>query len=226
MELLIFGHAGARVLVFPTRCGRFYEYENVGLVEALREKLENGWLQLFCVDSVDVESIYNVSLPPHERIQRHIQYEQYILEEVLPLTRAKNPQPFMVSHGCSLGAFHAMNIALRHPEHFGRILALSGRYDLSAPVDDFRGLFDGHYNEDIYFHTPNHYLPNLHDDCILAKLRRMQITIVIGNRDPFLGSNVFLSEAMHAKHIPHEFLIWDGRAHKARHWQKMVQLYL
>ncbi len=28
MELLILGHAGARVLVFPTRCGRFYDYEN------------------------------------------------------------------------------------------------------------------------------------------------------------------------------------------------------
>jgi esterase/lipase superfamily enzyme len=28
MELLVFGHTGARVLVFPTREGRFYDYEN------------------------------------------------------------------------------------------------------------------------------------------------------------------------------------------------------
>jgi esterase/lipase superfamily enzyme len=32
MELLVFGHAGPKVLVFPTRDGRFYEYENLGLV--------------------------------------------------------------------------------------------------------------------------------------------------------------------------------------------------
>ena len=30
MELLVFGHGGARVLAFPTRCGRFYEYEERG----------------------------------------------------------------------------------------------------------------------------------------------------------------------------------------------------
>lgn len=226
MEMLIFGHAGARVLVFPTRCGRFYEYEEFGMIAALAEKLENGWLQLFCVDSIDTESVYNFSLPPHERILRHIQYEQYILEEVLPLTREKNTQPFMVSHGCSLGAFHAMNIALRHPQHFGRVLALSGRYDLSVPVEDFHGLFDDHYDEDIYFHTPNHYLPNLHEEGLLQLIRRMQIMIVIGDQDPFLGSNLYLSDALHAKDIQHDFLLWNGRAHKAKDWRKMVQLYL
>ncbi len=51
MELLIFGHSGAKVLVFPTRCGRFYEYENMGLVEALRHKIEQGQIQLYCQKS-------------------------------------------------------------------------------------------------------------------------------------------------------------------------------
>ena len=58
MELLVFGHAGAKVLVFPTRDGRFYEYENLGIVESLRYKIEQGWLQLYCVDSVYAESFY------------------------------------------------------------------------------------------------------------------------------------------------------------------------
>ena len=35
MELLIHGHAGACVLVFPTSQGRFYEYEDRGMVAAL-----------------------------------------------------------------------------------------------------------------------------------------------------------------------------------------------
>ncbi|WP_332368664.1 hypothetical protein [Spirosoma telluris] len=63
MELLVFGHAGARVLVFPTRRGRFHEYEDLGLVNALADRIENGWLQLFCVDSVDRESVYNRYAP-------------------------------------------------------------------------------------------------------------------------------------------------------------------
>jgi esterase/lipase superfamily enzyme len=36
MELLIFGHAGAKVLCFPTGDGRFCEYENLRHVESPR----------------------------------------------------------------------------------------------------------------------------------------------------------------------------------------------
>ena len=78
MELLVFGHAGAKVLIFPTRDGRFYEYENMGVVESLRSKIEAGYLQLFCVDSVDHESLYCFWREPHERIRHHIRFEQLI----------------------------------------------------------------------------------------------------------------------------------------------------
>ncbi|MFD2569786.1 esterase family protein [Spirosoma soli] len=226
MELLVFGHSGARVLVFPTRKGRFFDYEDFGLVSALTESLESGSLQLFCVDSVDQESVYNKYIPPQDRIRRHGQYEQYILNEVLPLSRLKNPQPFMIAHGCSLGAYHAINIAFRHPQWFGKVVALSGRYDLSEPVAEFRGLFDNYYDDEIYFHSPNHFLPNLNDEQILSQLRRMEIVMTIGKEDPFLNSNLALSEALSAKQVPHELYIWDGRAHKAADWQKMVRLYL
>ena len=40
MELLVFGHAGARVLVFPTAGGRFHEWEDQGMVNALRDLIE------------------------------------------------------------------------------------------------------------------------------------------------------------------------------------------
>ena len=226
MELLVFGHAGARVLVFPTRRGRFHEYEDLGLVAALAEQLENGWLQLFCVDSIDCESIYNRYISPSDRIRRHGQYEQYILNEVLPLSRLKNSQPFMISHGCSLGAYHAVNIALRHPQYFGKIVAFSGRYSLSEPVAEFRGLFDDYYDEEIYFHSPNHFLPNLDDGDVLNHLRRMNIVLTVGAEDPFIHSNLALSEALRTKNVTHELFRWDGRAHQASDWQKMVPLYL
>lgn len=226
MELLVFGHAGARVLVFPTRRGRFFEYETIGLVNALADRLENGWLQLICVDSVDAESIYNRGVHPYDRVRRHNQYEQYILNEVLPFSRSENPQPFMIAHGCSLGAFHALNIAFRHPQWFGKVVALSGRYDLATPVAEFRGLFDDHYDNDVYYHTPNHFLPNLTDENVLADLRRMEITLAIGNEDPFLDSNLLLSNALNSKQVSHELHIWNGRAHQADDWRKMVPLYL
>jgi esterase/lipase superfamily enzyme len=46
MYLLVFGHV-APVLVFPTSKGKFYEYLNHGMVGALSEHLEQGWIQLY-----------------------------------------------------------------------------------------------------------------------------------------------------------------------------------
>jgi len=122
MELLIFGHGGAKALVFPTRCGRFHEYENMGLVEALRHKIEHGHLQLYCVDGIDEESFYCWWSRPWDRVHRHLQYETYLLDEVLPLMWTKNAHPCVISHGCSFGAFHAVNFAFRHPQVFNSIL--------------------------------------------------------------------------------------------------------
>src|SRR5262245_16118504 len=90
MELLVHGYAGAPVLVFPTSQVRFYEYEDRGMVAALSDFLEPGWFQLYCVDSVDAESFYNWRAPAAQRIARHLQYEEYILNEVLPLIHIKN----------------------------------------------------------------------------------------------------------------------------------------
>jgi esterase/lipase superfamily enzyme len=226
MELLIFGHAGARVLVFPTRQGRFYDYEDWRLVEASRECLESGTLQLFCVDSLDSESLYCECSPPGHRINRHRQYEAYILEEVVPFTEARNADPELVAHGCSIGAYHAVNIAMRHPRLFRKVLALSGRYDLTRPAGVFRDLFSGYYDEDIYFHTPPHFLPSLNDVEILAQLRQLDITLVVGDDDPFCESTRELSRILHEKSIPHRLMIWQGEAHKPHYWRQMVRLYL
>ena len=45
MELLVFGHSGSRVLVFPTSMGRYYEWEDRGMMVALGEHIERGWIQ-------------------------------------------------------------------------------------------------------------------------------------------------------------------------------------
>lgn len=226
MELLVFGHAGAKVLVFPTRCGRFYEYENMGLAEALRHKIDRGWLQLYCVDSIDEESFYCFWNRPWDRVHRHMQYESYLLNEVLPLMWAKNGHPCVIAHGCSFGAFHAVNFAFRHPQVFHKVVALSGRFDLTQPVEHFHNLFDGHYDEHVYFNTPSHFVPNLSDPYLLDRLRRLDVVLAIGDRDPFLDNNRQLSESLWHKGVWNAMHVWQGRAHSPKHWRKMVELYV
>jgi esterase/lipase superfamily enzyme len=115
MELLIFGHSGAPVLVFPTSHGRFYEYEDRGMVGVLSHHVDQGWIQLICVDSVYSESWYNYAADTDARMWREEQYEHYLITEVLPLVRHLNPNPFLIATGCSFGASEAVIFTLRHP---------------------------------------------------------------------------------------------------------------
>ncbi len=226
MELLVFGHAGSRVIVFPTRCGRFHEYEDFGLVNTIADRIEQGWLQLYCVDSVDAESFYCRATSPRNRIDRHKRYERYVLDEVVPFSESKSPGSFLMAHGASLGAFHAINIALRNPTIFGKVVAFSGRYDLSVGVDDFADMFDGYFDEDIYFNSPNRFVPNIDDPRLLSALRRMEVLLTIGQEDPFLQSTRDLAAHLAAKGVPHALHVWHGRAHSKKYWAKMCQLYL
>ena len=219
MELLVFGHAGARMLVFPTSQGRFYEYEDRGMINNLADQLENGLLQVYCVDSVDAESFYNWHAHPAARIQRHLQYESYILEEVLPLSRAKNDNPFMIAHGCSFGAYHAVNLALRHPWHFVRVLAFSGKYDMSS-------FFGGYYDDAIFRNTPNHFVPHLNNHEQLEAIRRIDITLAVGKEDPNIENNRQFSTALWSKNIWHAFREWDGWSHDWPYWMKMTRQYI
>ncbi len=226
MELLVFGHSGARVIVFPTRVGRFFDYENWGIVGSIRDKIENGYLQLFCVDSIDEESFYCDWCLPKDRILRHLQYEQYILEEVLPFSKQKNSNTYLIAHGCSLGAYHALNIALRHPSLFNKVVSFSGRYNISGNIGSYRNLFDGYQDENIYFNNPCQYLPNLNDPILLEQLRALEIIIIIGKEDVLLENNRSVSKHLSEKGIENQFYIWDGDAHRARYWREMVKYYL
>lgn len=226
MEILVFGHGGTPVLVFPTRMGRFYEYERGGMIETLRHKIEQGWLQVFCIDSVDGESLYCDWRHPRDRIRRHLDYERYVLDEVLPFLHWTNPRGYLIAHGCSLGAFHAVNIALRHPQRFDKIVAFSGRYNLCEASAGFADLFGGYYDDSVYFNTPSHFLPGIEDSWLLGQLRQLEIVLTIGDEDPFLGNTLAFSDTLWSKGIWHARHLWPGRAHDFRHWRGMATVLL
>jgi esterase/lipase superfamily enzyme len=219
MELLIFGHAGARVLVFPTSMGRFYEWEDRGMVHALGEHLERGWLQLYCVDSVDSESWYADTVHPHWRARRHEQYESYLIHEVLPLSRHRNPNMFLITTGASWGAYHAAALAFRHPHLVGRMLGLSGVYDVKRMT--------GGYSDDaVYFTNPAEFMQNEHDPARLNAIRQIDVIIVVGRDDPNYWQNEQFSHTLWQKGIPHALRVWDGWVHDWPWWREMVVRYI
>ncbi|WP_309397551.1 esterase family protein [Cerasicoccus maritimus] len=226
MELLVFGHAGTKILMFPTAGGTFYQYEDLRIIDRLRDKIAAGHLQVYCVDSIDGESFYCWWAEPRGRIERHIKYEQYILEEVFPLMEHKNPGTPVISFGCSLGAYHASNIAFRHPHLFCKLCSFSGRFDLTQHMNGFRDLFDGYYDQDVYYHTPAHFIPKLTDHNILEAMRRMDIQIVIGRDDAFYKHNIAFSTTLRKKGISHNLHTWNEEAHRGYYWRRMTSAYV
>jgi len=219
MEVLVCGHAGARVLAFPTSMGRFHDWEDRGLVNALSEQLNKGRLQLFCLDSVDPESWYADQLPPHDRAARHTQYDRYVLEEMLPFTARMNANPFVIVTGASFGAYHAVNFALRHPAAVNRVLAMSGYYDIKR--------FTGGYSDDeVYFNNPCDFMMHEQDPQRLAAMKKMDIILATGRSDSGCANNTYFSGILWSKDIWHALRLWDGFAHDWPYWEKMLQLYI
>ncbi|MBX0327621.1 esterase [Oscillochloris sp. ZM17-4] len=218
MELLIFGHAGAPCLVFPTSHGRFHEFEDRGMVGALAHRIEQGWLQLICVDSVFGESWYNEGGPSDARIFREEQYEHYLITEVLPLIRAINPNPFLMATGCSFGATEAVILALRHPGLIRRVIALSGLYDIRR--------FFSHYTQGVYFHNPVDFVPNMGDQWTLDRLNETDLILVTGRDDPAAWSNELLSRQLWAQGVGNALRLWDGWCHDWPYWQQMINAYI
>src|ERR1700676_5274214 len=93
------------------------------------DRIEACDLQFYCVDPVYIESWKTRNVPPRWRIARHVQFDDYLIHEVVPLVRLKNQNPKFVSLGCSFGGFHALNVALRHPDVFTGMLSMSGAFD-------------------------------------------------------------------------------------------------
>jgi esterase/lipase superfamily enzyme len=220
MELLVFGHTGVPVLVFPTSGGRFYEFEDRQMVAALGGKIDAGQIQLYCADSVDMESWYNRNVPPRWRIARHVQYDDYLIHELVPLIRQKNWDSHLVALGCSFGGYHAANVAFRHPDVFTGMLSMSGAFDMS-------NFLRGYYDQDVYYNTPPAYLSNLSDPWFFERYRRNTYVLATGWDDQCLGDNQYLDRILSHKDIPHKLYIWDTyNSHDWPTWMKMVNEYL
>lgn len=227
MELLIFGHAGARVIVFPTSCGRFFDWENRGMINALAHHIEQGWIQVFCLDGVDAESWWNFDAHPKDKALRHLDYHKYVIEEALPFTKTQNSNNYVIALGASMGGYHAINIALRFPDNFNRTVGMSGPYDMaqmSEPYNVFSWVFD-YYDENINQCNPVPFVKSASDEQI-EKIKKLDIIFAIGETDPLLRGNQLLDEALNEKGVPHSFRIWDGFAHDWPIWHEMVLHYI
>lgn len=219
MELLAFGRHGFPVVVFPTSGGRFWEYEERGMVGALAHKVDAGELQLICVDSVDAESWYDRGKRPEDCLHLQNAFDAYLVRELSAFVEQRSSWPQFATTGCSMGGYHAMNFGLRHPDLVTYVVSMSGAFDIPKR---FLGDFQ---NNDAYFHSPLEYLPGNNDPWFLERFRRNYYVLCVGNGDPLFDNNVKMAHVLGSKHIPHNLEVWDGFVHDWPHWHNMARKF-
>ncbi len=174
-EVVAYGHYGRPFLVFPSEQGSPWDFENNGMIDAVRQLLDGGRVKLYCIGSHDGATWSNQSIPLEERARRHDGYERWVLGQVLPLIDHDcGGRQEVGTVGCSLGAYHALTFALRHADRFPLALGLSGSYDPTA----WNGW--GERGDAAYFTNPTDFVPHLHGSHLDWLRSRLWVVLVVG----------------------------------------------
>ena len=89
--MLVFGHAGLPVIIFPTTLGSYFEAKDFYLVESARHFIDSGRVQIFCPDGLNKYSWYNKDVSPATRVQNHIYFDNMIRSELVEDIRWRTP---------------------------------------------------------------------------------------------------------------------------------------
>jgi len=218
-EMLVFGHAGYPVVLSPTSMGKYYQNKDFKLIESVAGLLDSGRAKIYCPDSVDADSWYNRSIHPADRVKTHMGYENVILHDVMTRACEETGRDRVATAGCSFGGYHAVNMALRHPDRVGYTFAMGAAMDIKP-------FLDGYYDDNCYYNNPPDFLPNLSDPWYLDRIRQMGISLGTGEWDFCRDETVRLSNIMNSKGIDHWLDVRSGAGHDWPWWREMFPEYL
>lgn len=195
--------------------GRYYESKDFGLVQSAAWFVEQGLVQLFCVDSVDRLSWYNRSVHPAHKVRNHMLYDKMLAEELVPRIRWNTPVGKVAVAGASFGGYHAVNFAFRHPDLVSHLFSMSGAFSIKS-------FMDGYYDDNVYFNSPTDFLPGLQN----PHLWQMHIVLGTSEWDICLEANLELSGILRSKQVPHWLDMRGWREHDWPLWREMFPHYL
>lgn len=223
MPIAMYGHYGFALLLVPTAAADFLEYERFQLLDRLRPFIDSGKVKVFSINSINNESWMNDGMDPRMKAIRHQQFNSYVYEEVIPLikTHTSNETP-IITCGASFGALHSMNLFLKRPDLINGVIAMSGVYDLTEYTK-------GYFDDDVYFNSPQHYMPNLVDHGQLEQIRRSSHIHLFSGSGPYEDPNSARNFAgiLYNKGITYELDIWGSEwKHDWETWRTVLPHYL
>lgn len=213
-EMLVIGHSGIPVIMFPTSMGTYHQNKDFHLIDSVEWYVNNGLVKIYCVDSVDKESFYNDAIHPADRIRNHNVYDRFILNEIVDRASHETGHHKVAVAGCSFGGYHTINFALRHPGRVDYAFSMGGAFDITNHLDGF-------YDQSVYYNNPVDFLGGLNDE----NLWKMGIVLGVGDQDFCLKQNYRLAEIMSLKGIPYWLDVRPNAVHDWPVWREMLPTY-
>lgn len=223
MPLAVYGHYGFSVLLIPTAAADYLEYERFQMMESLAPVLDSGKCKIFSINSINRESWLNDQMEPAHKAIRHNQFNEYVRDEVIPFIQNHSGKDTpIITCGASFGALHAMNLFLKNPHLIHGAISMSGVYNLAEYTKGF-------WDDQVYFNSPEHYVPNIQDEVYLNQIKASQhIHIYTGSgdyEDPEASRR--FSQILWDKGIWHDLGVWGNDiTHDWPTWRKMLPFIL
>ena len=224
-RIVQYGHWGRPVLAFPAEKGSAYDWADQGMVDAVSGLIDGGRIKLYCVDANDAATWSADDIPLEERARRHGGYEEWIVERVVPFIHADTGGDVMTV-GVSLGAYHALNFALKRADLFPLAFGMSGNYDPGA----WHGW--GERGDAMYFNNPVDYVPNLHGDHLDWLRGQLSVLLVCGqgqweDTTGALDSTKHMAHLLGEKSIRCEMDLWGHDVpHDWPSWRSQIAHHL
>lgn len=228
LSVVAYGHFGRPVLVFPSEAGSAWDYENNGMVTAVADLVDAGRVKLYCVDTLDAVTWSDHSAPTEERARRHGAYQAWLTDRLLPFVADDcGGRVEAVATGCSLGAYHALQLGLTRADLVPLVIGLSGNYD-PASLHPW-----GERGDATYFANPADYVQHLHGDHLAWLRSRLSVLLVVGrgawetNPTRALPSTRAMARVLQDRAIPTELDVWGhDSAHDWPWWQRQLAYHL
>lgn len=223
MPVATYGDFGFALLLVPTAAADYLEYERFQLMDCLQTFIDGGKVKVFSINSINNESWLNNEMIPAHKAIRHNQFNQYVFDEVIPFIKhSTSDETPIITCGASFGALHSMNLFLKRPDLINGVIAMSGVYDLTEYSKGF-------WDEQVYYNSPIHYIPNLTDHIILSEIRKsnhLHILTGSGSYEDPEASRRFAG-VLYNKAINYELDVWgEDMKHDWPTWRAMLPYYL
>jgi len=223
MGVVVYGHWGSPLIMFPTSGGDEWEYERQGMIGAIAEFVDGGRVKAFCVNVNHGDSFANHGAHPLHRSWMQRQYDAYIRHEVIPfvLDSCRSQEVGVWTMGASLGGYHAANTLFKYPDVVKRCFALSGVYDMKR-------FMDGAYDDNFYFNNQVDYMANASDPWQLGHLASCDIHLVTGSGPWERSDEAYrMSQILASRGIGHHLDDWGPLGgHDWPYWKHQLREYL